>query len=69
MYWDKQRDLIVSGIVHSGRFDQYTQLFAEKCTSIVGQKNLDEFFNSQSLEEQRSRFQQWPLEKLREAMT
>ena len=53
-YYDKNFPIIVDGIIHSGKFEHYFQLFANKIMPLIhNQKNLTELFLPKSIQAQK----------------
>lgn len=66
-FWDSNLSVIESGIANEGRLEKYIKAFNEKhLPKVVSSELLDAFFESQSIEEQRKAFNQFPLKELKD---
>ncbi len=53
-YLDNNLKIVLSGIIHKGKFEQYFQIFAQKILPLIhNQKNLSEFFLPKSINAQK----------------
>ena len=66
-FWHSNLSVIESGIANEGRLEKYFKVFNEKyLPKVVSSELLDAFFESQTLEEQRKVFHQFPLKELKD---
>ncbi|XP_011405611.1 PREDICTED: uncharacterized protein LOC105313683 [Amphimedon queenslandica] len=69
-FWDSNLSVIESGIANEGTLEKYLKVFNEKhLPKVVSSELLDAFFESQSIEEQRKVFNQFPLKELKDLIS
>ena len=63
--WNSRSDILEVGLCNSGRLDNYVTVYhSEHLVKVVSNEQIDKFFTAQSLEEQKTQFQQLPLDKM-----
>ena len=64
-YWNNNITHLQAGLVDSGSYDQY--LYSDlqtKLQKVLKNKEIDDFLNSKTVEEQQKHFETWPLQDL-----
>ena len=69
-YWDAHSSVLEGGICHLGHLECYASKFHSiHLPTVVSNEDTDRLLASKTTEEQKSVFDQLPLEKLKEVFT